>query len=131
MKKLLLPLFLLLTTSFFSFSQDNTIKYFGGIYGNQLYFNWVIHNKDSCYYYVEISEDGEEYYVIKRDSIRPMPVPIMHGIYIPACSPELCVRVVAKINGVVFEYQPETFKEGVYTYVADIRPRGRAIHARF
>ena len=130
MKKLLLPLLLIITTA--SFSQDNTVKYFGGIYNDTLYFNWVMHNKDSCYYIVELSDNGYEYYEVERDSIHPVPVAVMHGFKIPACSSELCIRLIAKMSGVVFEYQPETFKEGVYTYVADIKPRkGKAIHASF
>ena len=130
MKKNLLVLLFLFSTKI-AFTQDNTIKYFGGIYENKLYFNWVIHNKDSCYYSIEISDDGEEYYEIQRDSIRPMPIPIMHSIQLPACSAELCVRVVAKINGNILEYPAETFKERTYTYIVDVRPRGRPIHGNF
>jgi len=130
MKKLLLPLLFIITTT--AFSQDNAIKYFGGIYDNQLYFNWVLHNEDTCYYLIELSDDGESYYKIKSDYITPMVVAVMHSIKIPACGSELCVRVIAKMNGVILEYQPEIFEEGKYTKTSNIKPmKGRVIHANF
>lgn len=122
MKKLLLLLSFVLSLliSSQSFSQIPNTAYFGGIYDNKLYFNWVIHNTDTCYFIVETSEDGLDYQEIFCDSISPVPFPILHGVKIPTNENKLCVRLVAVMGGKIINFQPELFQAGKYTNIPKV-----------
>lgn len=131
MKKLLIFL-LLISVSYKSFCQTSNVVYFGGIYDNQIYFNFVIHNKDTCYYIVEMSKDGREYQEIFCDSIKPMPCAILHGVRIPTNETDVCVRITIETQGKIIWFQPESFHAEQYTYAPKVSiAKARPIHATF
>lgn len=130
MKKLLLIIALLISSH--AFTQVSDVKYFGGIYEKQIYFNFVMHNEDTCYFVVEISTDGRDFYEIFCDSVRPMPVAILHGVQIATNDTAVCMRVTVETKNVIMYFPSEDFQANKYTYVSDILvTRSRPVHARF
>jgi hypothetical protein len=130
MKKLLLVLSLLISIQ--AFSQISDIKYFGGIYNKQLYFNTVIFNKDTCYLVVEFSSDGRVYQELFCDSINPMPVPIMHGFQLGTNETYLWVRMTIMTSEKIIDFPTEVFQKGIYTYnPVVIAVKSRPVHGNF
>ena len=131
MKKLLLILFTLVIGNK-TFSQISNVQYFGGIYENTIYFNFVMHNTATCYFVVEISKDGRYFQEIFCDSVAPMPCAILHGIKIPTTDTTVCMRVSVQTKDVVLYFQQEDFAANKYTYTADVRVyKSRPVHGRF
>jgi len=113
MKKILLAIIML--CSIRSFGQpEKTVQYFGGVYDSTAYFNWVIHNRDTCSFIVEMSYDGGMFEEVFRDSIRPMPFPIWHGVKIPACE-DVWFRLTTVTEGYITTFNSELFGMNYYT----------------
>lgn len=106
------------TNTFAQTTNFPSVEYFGGIYENTAYFNWVFHNRDTCEFVLELSYDGDNYQVvdIKDSIVKPMPVAVLHGYKVTTCEKELWFRVIAKTEGKVFVFLPEPLCENKYTF---------------
>lgn len=133
MMKTLLLISAILLCSFQAFSQtEPSVKYFGGIYDNIMYFNVVIFNKDTCYYSIEVSSDGRVFDDVFCDSIKPMPCPVSHSFKMSTKEKTMCVRVVTRTGNKVIDYQSIDFEAGKYTYIKEIVAlKVHPIHGRF
>ncbi len=126
MKKLLLLIFLVST--FVSYGQS--VQYFGGIYKDTAYFNWVFKNTDTCYFIAEISYDGKMYQEIFRTSdIQPMPIAVLHGLKIPMCE-NTWFRVVFISKTKESIYEAENFQLEKYIHTIKIH-KYDIVYAKF
>ena len=130
MKKFLLILVLLVSVQ--TFSQISDVKYFGGIYEKQLYFNVVFNNVDSCYFIVEFSYDGRVYRELFCDSVKPVPLPIIHCFQMSTNNTQLWVRMTVMTGNKIIDFQSEVFEKEKYTYAPIVSViKSRTVHGNF
>ena len=130
MKHFLFLIAFLLSTQ--AFSQIPDVKYYGGIYDKILYFNFVIHNEDTCSFIIETSADGRDYQEVFCDSVRPVPIATSHSFKIATNEKQLFIKVIVQTDNKIIYFPPASFTSGLYTYSPVVTAMNyRVIRAKF